>query len=60
MNLENIQGKMSRKEMRNIMAGSGGKCDGYYAACGGTQYSCLYNETRKECYNDYCHETCKK
>jgi|GEM_PF-2240619 len=24
MSLENIQGKMSRKEMRNIMAGSGG------------------------------------
>jgi hypothetical protein len=26
MSLENIQGKMSRKEMRNIMAGSGTTC----------------------------------
>ncbi len=27
MNLANIQGKLSRSEMKNIMAGSGGGCD---------------------------------
>jgi hypothetical protein len=26
MSLANIQGKLSRAEMKNIMAGSGGKC----------------------------------
>ena len=31
MSLENIQGKMSRNEMRNIMAGSGG----FICSCSG-------------------------
>jgi len=34
MSLENVRGKMSRKEMRNIMAGSGSGCaDNYNAGC---------------------------
>ena len=62
MSLENIQGKMNRKEMRNIMAGSGGtdKCAGYRANCGSGQYSCSYRENMKDCYNSYCGVVCQK
>jgi len=34
MSLENIQGKLSRKEMRNIMAGSGSTDCGFQTYCG--------------------------
>jgi hypothetical protein len=39
MNLENLQGKMSRNELRNIMAGgSGANCSNY--SCGADQLAC--------------------
>lgn len=38
MSLANIEGKLSRKEMRGIMAGSGSECQKYY--CGAYQTSC--------------------
>lgn len=43
MNLANIQGKLSRTEMKNIMAGSGsaecsGPCNLSQALCTGTNY----------------------
>jgi hypothetical protein len=44
MSLENIQGKMSRLEMRNIMAGSTSNCnnycDGTYPPCSGECAKC--------------------
>jgi hypothetical protein len=45
MNLANIQGKLSRAEMKNIMAGSGGHCDTHTCnspdQCGGNPcYNC--------------------
>jgi len=33
MSLANIQGKLSRAEMKNIMAGSGGETSGYGTCC---------------------------
>jgi hypothetical protein len=48
MSLENIQGKMSRKEMRNIMAGSGGS----YSKC---TKSC---STNSDCSNFPNSSTC--
>ena len=47
MNLANIQGKLSRAEMKNIMAGSGGGCttdsfcNSYQSACWKAGYSGL-------------------
>ncbi len=38
MSLENMIGKMSRKEMRNIMAGGSGTCSNY--SCGADQLPC--------------------
>jgi 4-diphosphocytidyl-2C-methyl-D-erythritol kinase len=42
MSLANIQGKLSRTEMKNIMAGSGSECIGLcnlnQALCSGTNY----------------------
>ena len=38
MSLANIEGKLSRKEMKNIMAGSGDGCQTYH--CGAYQTSC--------------------
>jgi hypothetical protein len=44
MSLANIQGKLSRAEMKNIMAGSGGSCSTssctVYDRSSGTTYSC--------------------
>ena len=41
MSLANIKGKLSRAEMKNIMAGSGGCCpDGRVAHCFGTYSNC--------------------
>lgn len=45
MSLANIEGKLSRAEMKNIMAGSGSSCDVYcgsgsYYTCSGTCGSC--------------------
>ncbi len=49
MSLKNIQGKMSRKEMRNIMAGSGGCCVksiGNPGYSGATHYwGCNYSQS---------------
>ena len=50
MSLENIQGKMSRNEMRNIMAGSGG--NGMYMCCwSGTSNcsACVYSYAGAPC-----------
>ncbi len=44
MSLANIKGKLSRAEMKNIMAGSGtsctqdSDCPGKYIDCGGSRY----------------------
>ena len=38
MSLENMMGKMSRKEMRHIMAGGSGGCQTYN--CGAYQQPC--------------------
>lgn len=41
MSLANIQGKLSRAEMKNIMAGSGTNCLGKYSySCNGTLKCC--------------------
>jgi len=40
MSLENIQGKLSRKEMRNIMAGSGDGSSCATYRCGAENKSC--------------------
>ena len=37
MSLANIQGKLSRNEMKNIMAGSGTKCDFGHLSCSTSQ-----------------------
>ena len=47
MNLENIQGKMSRTEMRNIMAGSG-NCS-IPCTCNGVSYGNVCSV--QECWN---------
>lgn len=54
MSLENIRGKMSRKEMRNIMAGSGGGVCGSSCQtssdCGqGGEYTCSHCNGLNEC-----------
>lgn len=33
MNLKDIQGALSREDMKKIMAGSGGNCGGHYDYC---------------------------
>ncbi len=58
MSLANIQGRLSRKEMKNIMAGSGGaKCDSLCSGpctvtCpgGSTAGSCHRNSSSGICY----------
>ena len=56
MSLENIQGKMSRMEMRTIMAGSG-ECASKSIWCNGQHFSCA--EVRLgQCYNSYCGAYC--
>lgn len=58
MNLANLQGKLSRKEMRNIMAGSGGggpcrySCTSDSDCGGGGEYSC------QKCSGLSGHKTC--
>ena len=48
MSLANIQGKLSRTEMRNIMAGSGSNCSVCSPACG-PGYSCGKDWDRGGC-----------
>jgi len=60
MNLENIQGKMNRKEMRNIMAGGSGECGIY---CPGSSYrtyvpSCSRADATQWCFGDPAGATC--
>lgn len=44
MNLDNIQGKLSRAEMKNIMAGSAPECQCRTDAdCGGNATYCNHN-----------------
>ena len=43
MSLANIQGKLSRSEMKNIMAGSGGSGNCSYSSC--TVYDSLTGQT---------------
>lgn len=54
MSLANIQGKLSRTEMKNIMAGSGDGCQGLGKACDSiyhvncfTGYVCATNKCQK-------------
>jgi len=57
MSLANIQGKMSRVEMKNIMAGSGFGCSQDGDVCGdvnGTTYSCCQTDRHLKCVNGYC------
>jgi phosphotransferase system HPr-like phosphotransfer protein len=49
MNLENIQGKMNRKEMRNIMAGGSGSNCTIKCTCNGTDYGTVCSI--QECWN---------
>ena len=49
MSLENIQGKMSRKEMRNIMAGSTGSCSIEWTCYHGGKVSCSDTSSPFEC-----------
>ena len=46
MSLANIKGKLSRAEMKNIMAGSGGNCDHYHYQCNDGLKGCT-----NSCYN---------
>ena len=48
MSLCNIQGKLSRTEMKNIMAGSGSSCSS----------SCPQNGTCKTCTETWCKGLC--
>ena len=56
MGLENIQGKMSRMEMRNIMAGSSGSCSNY--SCGADQLPCC--SSSDICSGPYKSSVCTK
>jgi hypothetical protein len=49
MSLENIQGKMSRKEMRNIMAGSGSSCADYSNDGCNNHKACVYGNEAGIC-----------
>jgi len=49
MSLENIQGKMSRMEMRNIMAGSGSSDCSIPCTCNGVSYGNVCSS--EECWN---------
>lgn len=51
MSLANIQGKMSRNEMRNIMAGSSGSCTNN--SCGALKLPCCSS-------SDYCSDASSK
>jgi len=44
MSLASITGKLSRTEMKKIMAGSGGQCIGCYGGTPG-MYSCWYTNS---------------
>lgn len=53
MSLSNIQGKLSRTEMRNIMAGSTSpNCKGCMK--GGQLWGCYDDGKGHPCSNDYC------
>ncbi len=48
MSLANIQGKLSRAEMKNIMAGSTGfNCQGYLSVCNQSNQLCCTNQGLK-------------
>lgn len=49
MGLANIKGKLSRAEMKNIMAGSGGRCFDRHTYCGSTSQAgtCETNSNNK-------------
>lgn len=50
MSLANIQGKLSRAEMKNIMAGSGSCPSGQFTCtCNGTNYGCV--SSTQECWD---------
>jgi hypothetical protein len=51
MSVANIQGKMSRMEMRNIMAGSGGNC---YMRCSQSSSSFAVSDCSMATYNAQC------
>jgi hypothetical protein len=57
MSLATIQGKLSRAEMKNIMAGSGDNCGSIICGSNHQQYSCSTNQYGK-CHNDYCNADC--
>jgi hypothetical protein len=69
INLANIQGKLNRKEMKNIMAGSGGFCSNgedcsYYEANTGTVIGRCETNSNNACVcnagtSSVVHETCK-
>jgi len=56
LSLENIQGKLSRSEMKKMMAGSGGGgnkctvCAGYMAACCYANPDCCYDTEVRCCF----------
>ena len=59
MSLANIQGKLSRAEMKKIMAGSAGACDTTWSWCDptyqcffsdGVQGKCVRNSDNTKCY----------
>lgn len=64
MSLANIQGKLSRTEMKNIMAGSGSFCKSEGSPCGPNGATCMYENTEwntesgccctDDDYNDEC------
>jgi hypothetical protein len=48
MSLAKIQGKLSRAEMKNIMAGSGGLfCQGHNMVCNQSNQTCCTNQGLK-------------
>jgi 4-diphosphocytidyl-2C-methyl-D-erythritol kinase len=52
MTLANVQGKLSRAEMKNVMAGSGGKCLTFCQTdsdCGSDCPKCKQGGTAKFC-----------
>ena len=55
MSLANIQGKLSRAEMKNIMAGSGGSCCAHDA--GWTYFECGLSMSQAQQTASYCAQT---
>jgi hypothetical protein len=59
MSLENIQGKLSRAELRKVMAGSDSDdvCKNKSIWCNGGHWSCSEVKAGM-CYNSYCQGYC--